>query len=102
MLSVLDLVVDGDVVKEAVLIDLKTMRIKVRGRDLSAPLCKLVTSIARSIPSLNYCVVGNGRHKYLVIALKNQRYIAVSLRGVVNGEEYVQKVKESLKKAGEV
>lgn len=99
MNAALSLLVNGNIAKEVMVIDLiKKRYIVSRGSKNIKNIHNVIIRLVKSSPMINYCVfqIDNGE-KYVVVKLKPLRYMAVKIASEVNGEKYVVKLKTILK-----
>ena len=92
--NVLDVIVDGEVVTEALLLeDHDGMeQLIYSGSGSSRALYELLYSVKSNLGSASYCVVHMNDRKYVVLRLSENKYLVVNLDSSVSGEEFVDKV----------
>ncbi|RLE49516.1 MAG: hypothetical protein DRJ31_04700 [Candidatus Methanomethylicota archaeon] len=92
--NVLDVIVDGEIVTEALLLeDHNGMeQLIYSGSGSSRTLYELLYSMKNNLSKANYCVVQMNDRKYVALRLSENKYLIVNLDPSISGEEFVDKV----------
>jgi len=93
--NILDLLVDGDIVKEALLVNFaEGEQIIYQGSRFSKILHDIISILIRNLHAFEYCILQlSPTEKYIVIKLSPQSYVAMRVAPKVDGERYVSKIK---------
>ncbi|MDI9644449.1 MAG: hypothetical protein QFX35_04425 [Candidatus Verstraetearchaeota archaeon] len=100
-MSFLDLLVDGEVVREAMLVDNSDgEEIMYKGPNLEKRIKNVSFMIIDNLPAVRYLVISMPRKKYVVISVSQSKYLVLGINPKVNSEQFVEQITKSLKELG--
>lgn len=100
-MTVLDLLVDGEIVREAMLVDNSDgEEIIYKGPGLEKKIKGISSFLMARIPNLMYFTIRIPQKKYVVISLGHSKYLVLGIDQKVNSEQLVDQMTNSLKELG--
>jgi len=96
-MTFLDVLVDGEIVLEAMLVDREAEEIVYKGPHLARRYHNIASNIIDRLPALNYCVLTITNKKYLIIPLNEAKYLMLGLSPNVNAEDFIVQINKTLK-----
>ncbi len=92
-MTFLDVLVDGEVVKEAMLLDTSDgEEVVYKGPSLPKYMRKISYLILKESPLIDYVVLLIRGRKYLIIKISRDRHLILGLSQDVNAEEYLDQI----------
>ncbi|MCX8182668.1 MAG: hypothetical protein N3D12_06070 [Candidatus Methanomethyliaceae archaeon] len=100
-MTFLDIIIDGEIVKEAMLLDLSDgEEVLYKGPSLPKEMKKIAYIIMRNAPWSEYVILSSHERKYLIISTNRSRYLILGLSKEVNAEIYLDQIKRVLDNIG--
>jgi len=96
-MTFLDVLVDGEVVLEAMLVDREAEEIIYKGPHLARRFHNIASNVIDRLPSLNYCVLTMPNRKYLIIPISEAKYLMLGLSCDVKAEDFIVQINKTLK-----
>ncbi|MEM4214571.1 MAG: hypothetical protein QXZ28_05240 [Candidatus Methanomethylicaceae archaeon] len=97
----MDIIIDGEVVKEAMLLDLSDgEEVLYKGPSLPKEMKKVAYMIMRNAPWSEYVILTSYERKYLIISTNRGRYLILGLSKAVNAEVYLEQIRKVLDNIG--
>jgi len=96
-MTFLDVLVDGEVVLEAMMVDRDGEEIIYKGPHLSKRFHSIASNLLDRLPLMNYCVVAMPNRKYLIIPLCDSKFLMLGLSNDVKAEDFVVQISKTMK-----
>jgi|GEM_PF-1977246 len=97
-MTFLDVLVDGEVVLEAMLVDqTEGEEIIYKGPNLAKRYQSIASHLVERLPSMSYCVMTMPTRKHLIIRLTDAKYLMLGLAPQVKAEDFVVQINKTLK-----
>ncbi|MDD1776216.1 MAG: hypothetical protein LUP94_02555 [Candidatus Methanomethylicus sp.] len=96
-MTFLDVLVDGEVVKEAMLVDhTEGEELLYKGPNLDKGMKRMASFLVGRLPQMHYCIFSTPNHKYVIIPMSSVKFLMLGLASDVNAENYVTQIKKIL------
>ncbi len=100
-MTFLDLLVDGEIVMEAMLVDNSDgEEIMYKGPNLEKRIKDVSFMIMDNLPALRYIVLAVSKKKYVMISISDSKYLILGINPKVNSEQFIHQITKSLKELG--
>ena len=96
-MTFLDVLVDGEVVLEAMLVDREGEEIIYKGPRLSRRFHSIASNLLDRLPQMTYSIIAMPNMKYLVIPLSDAKFLMLGLSKDVKAEEFVAQISQTMK-----
>jgi hypothetical protein len=96
-MTFLDVLVDGEVVLEAMLVDREGEEIIYKGPHLSKRFHSIASNLIDRLPLMNYCVVAMPNRKYLIIPINESKFLVLGLSNDVKAEDFIVQISKTMK-----
>jgi hypothetical protein len=96
-MTFLDVLVDGEVVLEAMMVDREGEEIIYKGPHLSKRFHSIASNLIDRLPLMNYCVVAMPNRKYLIIPICETKFLMLGLSNDVKAEEFIVQISRTMK-----
>jgi hypothetical protein len=95
-MTFLDVLVDGEIVLEAMLVDREGKEVIYKGPNFSKRYHNIASNLIDRLPSMNYCVLAMPNRKYLLIPVNETKYLLLGLSINVKAEDYIVQITRTL------
>ncbi|MCS7098540.1 MAG: hypothetical protein NZ922_06150 [Candidatus Methanomethyliaceae archaeon] len=98
-MSFLDILIDGEIVKEAAFADLTKGEKKLvyKGTTFNKEIYKILYFIFKDSMRVKYMVIASLERKYLIINY-DKKFVILGLNAEVNAENYLSQIKNTISK----
>lgn len=96
-MTFLDVLVDGEVVLEAMLVDKEGEEIIYKGPCLSKRFHSIASNLIDRLPLMNYCVLAMPNMKYLIIPINESKFLMLGLSNEVKAEDFIVQISKTMK-----
>jgi hypothetical protein len=96
-MTFLDVLVDGEIVLEAMLVDREAEEIIYKGPHLARRYHNIASNLIDRLPTLDYCVLTMPNRKYLIIPINEAKYLMLGLSCEVKAEDFIVQINRTLK-----
>ena len=101
-MTFLDVLVDGEIVKEAMLLDLSDgEEVIYKGPSLQKDMQKISYFILKEAPLTDYLILAMCHRKFLLIKVSKNRHLIIGLSPEVNAEAYLEQIRKIISKIGD-
>jgi hypothetical protein len=95
-MTFLDVLVDGEIVLEAMLVDREGKEVIYKGLNFSKRYQNIASNLIDRLPSMNYCVLAMSDRKYLLIPVNEAKYLLLGLSLDVKAEDFIVQITRTL------
>ncbi|MEJ5292623.1 MAG: hypothetical protein WHS82_03415 [Candidatus Methanosuratincola sp.] len=100
-MTVLDVLVDGEIIKEAMLVDNSDgEEIIYKGPGLGKKIKSIASILIDRIPAMNYFVLALPKKKYVVLAVSSSKYLVLGIGPEINSEKLISQLTKTLRELG--
>lgn len=99
-MTFLDVLVDGEVVLEAMMVDREGEEIIYKGPHLSKRFHSIASNLIERLPLMNYCVLAMPSRKYLIIPIGDTKFLMLGLSNDVKAEDFIVQISNTMKGIG--
>jgi hypothetical protein len=96
-MTFLDVLVDGEIVLEAMLVDRDAEEIIYKGPHLARRFNNIASNIIERLPNLNYCVLTMPNRKYLIMPINDSKYLMLGLSSDVKAEDFIVQINKTFR-----
>jgi hypothetical protein len=96
-MTFLDVLVDGEVVLEAMLVDREGEEIIYKGPHLSKRFHNIASNLLDRVPLMNYSIIAMPNRKYLIIPIRDTKFLMLGLSNSVKAEDFVDQISKTMK-----
>ena len=96
-MTFLDVLVDGEVVLEAMMVDKEGEEIIYKGSHLSKRFYSIASNLLDRLPLMNYCVIAMPNRKYLIIPICETKFLMLGLSNDVKAEDFIVQISKTMK-----
>jgi hypothetical protein len=96
-MTFLDVLVDGEVVLEAMMVDREGEEIIYKGPHLSKRFHSIASNLLDRLPMMNYCVIVMPNRKYLIMPICDTKFLMLGLSSDVRAEDFVVQISQTMK-----
>lgn len=95
-MTFLNILVDGEIVLEAMLVDREGKEVIYKGLNFSKRYQNIASNLIDRLPGMNYCVLAMPNRKYLLIPVNEAKYLLLGLSIDVKAEEFIVQITRTL------
>lgn len=96
-MTFLDVLVDGEIVLEAMLVDREAEEVIYKGPHLARRYHNIASNLIDRLPTLDYCVLTMPNRKYLIMPINGAKYLMLGLSSEVKAEDFIVQINNTLK-----
>lgn len=95
-MTFLDVLVDGEIVIEAMLVDREGKEVIYKGLNFSKRYQNIASNLIDRLPGMNYCILAMPNRKYLIIPVNDAKYLLLGLSLDVKAEDFIVQITRTL------